>query len=121
MNLPSMLFPRFSPDGSRIAYAAVNPDAADAEPGRRSGWRWFWQPRAAAAHGLPMDVWLIPADGGPPQRLTHLAEDEPAPAWSPDGAQMAVMATGGLYQVSVATGEARTIGPGAFGGQADWR
>jgi hypothetical protein len=34
---------------------------------------------------------------------------------------MAVMATGGLYQVTVATGEARKIGLGAFGGQTDWR
>ena len=80
-----------------------------------------WQPRIAEAHGLPMDIWLIPAAGGTPQRLTHLSEDEPAPAWAPDGARMAVMATGGFYVVTVATGEARKLGLGAFGGQADWR
>ena len=120
-NLPSMLYPRYAPDGSRIAYAAVNPDSADVQPPRRFVRRWPWQPRIAEAHGLPMDIWLIPAAGGTPQRLTHLSEDEPAPAWSPDGARMAVMATGGLYVVTAATGESRKLGLGAFGGQADWR
>jgi len=68
-----------------------------------------------------MDVWAVATAGGEPQRLTQLVEDEPSPAWSPDGSELAVMATGGLYRVPAAGGEARKIGVGAFGGQADWR
>ena len=50
--------PAFSPDGSRIAYYSV----------MRGG------------------VWVIPASGGTPKRLTDFGSN---PAWSPDGTQIA--------------------------------
>lgn len=120
--LPTMLSPRFSPDGSRIAYAAADLTGGWTPPNAppRRAFHLPWQPRVAAAHGLPMDIWLIAVNGGTPERLTHLGEDEPVPAWSPDGRQLAVIATGGLYLVPLG-GDARRIGHGAFGGQLDWR
>jgi len=118
----SVMHPRFSPDGSRIAFAAVVfASQPSPPPTPKQGVRWPWQPDPAAAHGLPMDVWTVATGGGMPQRLTNLVEDEPAPAWSPDGSELAIMATGGLYRVPASGGQARKIGLGAFGGQADWR
>ena len=40
--------------------------------------------------------------------------------WSPDGKQLAIIATGELYQLTLGA-EPRKVGTGAFGGQIDWR
>jgi len=121
-----ILYPRFSPDSSTIAFSAATlQSGAEPSPAPRSNsgsaWRWPWQPRTAVAHGLPMDIWLIPAAGGDPTRLTNMLEDEPSPAWSPDGTQIAIVATGGLYLVSASGGEPQRIGIGGTLLQIDWR
>jgi serine/threonine protein kinase/Tol biopolymer transport system component len=54
-----VLFPRWSPDGKQILFAAQMP-------------------------GKPLRVYMISADGGVPQELTHEEYDEAAAAWSPD-------------------------------------
>ena len=55
----SELFPRFSPDGSRIAFS-----------GNYDG---------------NIDVYLIPAVGGTPKRLTHHPDPDLVVEWYPDG------------------------------------
>lgn len=55
--------PRFSPDGSRVAFAS------------NRGGTW--------------DIWLINRDGTGLVQLTRDASDELSPCWSPDGAQIA--------------------------------
>ena len=77
--------------------------------------------KPVSAHGLPQDVWLVPAAGGEPTRLTNMLEDEPTVAWSPDGKQIAIIATGGLYVTNAAGGEPRKLGLGATLAQLDWR
>jgi dipeptidyl aminopeptidase/acylaminoacyl peptidase len=59
--------PRWSPDGSRIAFAS-NRD------------------------GGKKQVYVMPADGGEPARLTDLNEDAGELAWSPDGTRIAFSA-----------------------------
>ncbi len=117
-----ILSPRFSPDGRSIAFTAVATNA-DAHPRRdsRFAFRWPWQARSASAHGLPMDVWTVPVSGGDPRKLSDILEDEPSPAWSPDGAEIAIIATGGLYVVPSAGGETRKAGLGGTQTQIDWR
>jgi Tol biopolymer transport system component len=117
-----ILSPRFSPGGHTIAFAAVATNA-DADPRRdsRFAFRWPWQARPAAAHGLPMDIWTVPVSGGDPRKLSDILEDEPSPAWSPDGAEIAIIATGGLYVVPAAGGETRKVGLGGTQTQIDWR
>jgi Tol biopolymer transport system component len=89
----AVAYPRFSPDGKTIAFSAIT----------------------------PMDVWLVATDGGAPRRLTSFLEDEPYPAWSPDGQQLAIVATGGLYTVAVAGGDPKKVGLGGTQVQIDWR
>ncbi|HSK08473.1 MAG TPA: PDZ domain-containing protein, partial [Vicinamibacterales bacterium] len=52
-------FPRFSPDGSRIAFSA--------------------------SYDGNMDVYVVPAMGGDPVRLTHHPMDDRVVGWHPDG------------------------------------
>jgi Tol biopolymer transport system component len=120
--MPQQLYPRFSPAGDRIAFAAVTITAMSVvRPDPPMAFHWPWEAPPAAAHGFPMDVWSVATTGGMPARVAEIGEDEPAPAWSPDGTELAVMATGGLYRLAVAGGTAQKIGDGAFGAQADWR
>jgi Tol biopolymer transport system component/DNA-binding winged helix-turn-helix (wHTH) protein len=60
-------FPRWSPDGRTIAFTIAN-DASE-----RGGWK----------------TWLIPAEGGTPQKLVPGGSDEAIPSWSPDGRSIA--------------------------------
>ena len=77
--------PRWSPDGSTIAYARLN-------------------------HSGLWDIWEVPALGGTPRRLILSAED---PAWSPDGRSLAYEnTTNGSLWISGLSGEdARQVGP----------
>jgi Tol biopolymer transport system component len=52
--------PRWSPDGKRIAFAAGVPDQ-----------RW--------------KIYVVSAEGGSPQEMTHGTVDEEDVSWSPDG------------------------------------
>jgi dipeptidyl aminopeptidase/acylaminoacyl peptidase/CubicO group peptidase (beta-lactamase class C family) len=55
--------PAWSPDGTRIAFLR--------------------------ADGGPVQVWLLPADGGEPEQVTSLPLGAGAPVWSPDGTKIA--------------------------------
>ncbi len=71
--------PRFSPDGSRVAFAS-----------NRSG-NW--------------DIWVIKLDGGQPVQVTNTPHDEVQPSWSPDGNRLvfsSLSARGGQWELWVA-------------------
>ena len=99
--------PRWSPDGSRIAYAKEQTlftiPAAGGEPRKVAqlyNWQeWLWAPDGksigALAYAAPEDiaVFVVPAEGGEPRRLTLPAEREykEGLAWHPDGRRLAYM------------------------------
>jgi Tol biopolymer transport system component len=113
--------PRFSPDGSTIAFsAATYASSRDQKPDGQPATSAL-NAKPIAAHGLPQDIWLVPVAGGEPSRLTNMLEDEPTVAWSLDGKQLAIIATGGLYVTNVPGGEPRKLGLGATLAQLDWR
>ncbi len=117
------MFPRIAPDGRAIVFAGASARAA--EPATPAGGmrtlRGLFRPRAAAAHGPVLDLWRVTVADGTIHRLAALAEDEPYPAWSRDGSSVAVLATGGLYQIEIDGSAPRKIAPGAFGGHVDSR
>lgn len=118
----SIIAPNWSPDSRRIAFSATLTTASDAvAPGRRQAWRWPWQPRAAAAHGLPRDIWQVAAEGGTPERLTTLTKDDLYFAWSADGKELALLSADGLYRMPVNGSEPLRIDRGALEAQMDWR
>ena len=143
--LAGVRVPRFSPDSRTLAFGAV--DAASenetAPTCPRGGYRIHPQPDApsnawtivrnqaerlwgrltpaAAAHGPPVDMWAVAVSGGAPYRLSAVREDDPAPAWSPDGARLAVIGSCALSVIPSTGGASAQLGPGAVQSQVDWR
>jgi Tol biopolymer transport system component len=86
---------RLSPDGSKVAFAALltlQPTA------RRSGLSDLLAP-VAHAHGVPWDLWVVDVAALAPKRLTNLGEDAMIPVWSPDAKWLTFSGHYGLYLV----------------------
>lgn len=114
--------PRFSPDGTSIAFGAAPPveQFIVAGQGRELVSREAARAAAATYNGLPEDIWVAGADGSGLRKLTELQLDLPSVTWSPDGAQLYVMGGMGLYVIDPVDGSERLIGDGTFHGQLDW-
>jgi len=102
------VFPSFSPDGAQMAYASDRGGGFEiyvrqlATGGReiqitsdgRDNLQPAWSPNgreiAYGSRGRP-GIWLVPALGGTPRRVTEFGS---RPAWSPDGATLAFQSAG---------------------------
>jgi Tol biopolymer transport system component len=110
-NLPADTFDvDLSPDGRTIAFArrragtsriytmAIDGTALRRLPHKQAfGPAWSPDGRSIAytgsSRGGALDIFVVPADGGRPVRMTSDADvDELQPSWSPDGAQIAFAA-----------------------------
>ena len=102
------LYPTFSPDGAQIAYSSdrgqgfeifVRQLAAggreiqitsDGQDNHQPAWSPTGREIAFASRGHP-GIWLVPALGGAPRRLTDFGSH---PAWSPDGTTLVFQSMG---------------------------
>lgn len=71
--------PWFSPDGSQIVWRAWYPQTAD----EKAMWQEWMQHDYIAA--VPLDIWVMQADGSKKGRLTRNGATNWAPSWHPDG------------------------------------
>lgn len=99
---PDFAYPRYSPDGSQLAFLATIPSnglpahlVAELEIG----------PKSAYAHGQPWDLWIVGRDGSGLRRLAPVGADDGSLAWSPDGSQIFVYGSTGARLVEVPSGE----------------
>lgn len=117
--LDGIASPRFSPDGAQVVFTAISPAGTvpTATPARTSG----AAPSVVLAHGLPMDVFVINADGTNLRRLTQLGEDSPAACWSPDGKKIAIVGGGGSYLMNADGSGFVNIDQTGGHGSIDWR
>ncbi len=114
----SFAFPRFAPTGDRLAFAAVGGPATIRRGG--SGPLPWLRGRVAHAHGEPWDLWEIRLDGSGLRRLTDLAEDDPALAWSPNGRWIAFQGGSGVNLVGVETTTLYSVSQTVGFGGIDW-
>lgn len=118
-NLSPFNSPRYSPDGTKIAFAAAD------QTGARANLQYvtvsgFGRDAGPPLDGLPEDIWTIAAAGGPPQRVADLKEDLPALAWGGGGKHIYVVGASGLYDVNLENGNSTRIGEGSFHAQIIW-
>jgi mono/diheme cytochrome c family protein len=120
--------PRFAPDGSRIIVAAVGGPETDEQGvpitgssgGPLEALARLFEPPAASAHGLPWDLWEVRLADGNLRRLTSFYADLPMVAFSPDGAQVAILAEDGFYLMDGDGANLRRIDPLGDHGGVTW-
>jgi Tol biopolymer transport system component len=135
----TLAFPRFSPDGTWIAFTAATdpssvPEVGPARVGQRAAvdvplpqlilrLPFFGASLSASsvrAHGVPWDVWLVRPDGSGLQRLTIFQDDDSSLAWSPDGRYIATLSAEAIHVVSLDGTESYCISAeGGYGGM-EW-
>lgn len=119
-NLSPFNVPRYSPDGTKVAFASAD------QTGARAGSLEFVSSSAAGpavaprANGLPEDIWTVDIAGGRPVRVADLKEDLPALTWGGDGKHIYVLGAAGLYDVNIESGAVDRLGEGAFHGMLEW-
>ena len=96
----------FSPDGSQVAFAAVDVRQI-APPPMPPG-----LPTAriqTLTHPFAQDVWLVNRDGSDLKRLGETAENMPALTWSGDGKRIYVIGPGHLWRLDPAAATAEQV------------
>ena len=102
--------PRFSPTACQLVFSAAGHTVSKATGGGR------------LAHlSIPSDLFMVPCDGSSVKAVGQTGDDV-VPAWSPDGARIAYVGSGGFFVLDIASQSTRTIAQGQdfFFGDLVW-
>ncbi len=116
-----MQAPRFTPTGCEVIFSAAGHTTAgvpsDAIATRGSG--------SAGGHvahlNIPSELFVVPCDGSSVKSVGQTGDDV-VPAWSPDGARVAYVGSGGFFVLDVKSQTTRTVAQGQdfFFGDLVW-
>ncbi len=113
----------FSPDGSELAFAAVDLSTTASRampPVRQESLRSFGR-TSAMTHSFAEDVWLIdPSDGTGLHRVADIAENMPSVTWSGDGSSIYVLGPNFLWRLDPATSGAEMLRQSGEPGYIVW-
>jgi Tol biopolymer transport system component len=95
----------FSPDGSQVAFAAVDVRQVTPPPAPPGA------PPAPATlkHPFAQDVWLVRRDGSDLKRLGEIAENMPSLTWSGDGSRIYAAGPAYLWRLDPVTATAEQV------------
>jgi Tol biopolymer transport system component len=114
--------PILTPDGSQIVFSAVGEPLAHTPAAQPRDWfAELFGVRSAKAHVTPSDLWIMPIEGGTPERLTELGEIGIVPVFSPDGKTLAFIGTAGVYVMRIGEWGPYLLAPAAANGSLVWK
>ncbi|HEV7663317.1 MAG TPA: hypothetical protein VGQ62_07255, partial [Chloroflexota bacterium] len=116
----ALAYPRFAPDGRRLAFAAIGLVPAIGRPAPSNPLGWLFNTRTALAHGFPWEVWTVNADGTDLRQVPDVVDDDPSVAWSPNGNLLLVYGGWGSYLVDPASGTTTSLSYLAGYGSVGW-
>lgn len=108
----------YSPDGSRIAFSAVDPANARTSERMVSAVALGPQP-APNTHAGPGDIWSVD-ESGALRMEADLKESAPSIAWSSDGRHLYILSPTALYDLNMRNGALTRIGDGIDNAQISW-
>lgn len=112
----SFFSPRFSPDGSRLLFAAAPASSAFGSAGVAR-----YNAARRPLDGPPQDIFTVTTDGNAVvTRLTAIQEDQPAAAWSADGSQVVVVGSEGVFLAAADGSGVVRLGDGYLHSQCAW-
>jgi Tol biopolymer transport system component len=113
--------PRFSPTACELVFSAAGHTVGEAQPGPRATLRGGSADGRLAHLNIPSELFLVPCDGTGLKSVGQSGDDV-VPAWSPDGAKIAYVGSGGFFVLDVKSQSTRTVANGQdfFFGDLVW-